>query len=161
MSAIEPGGRLMRLPRELRDMIYDHCLKKSYLVFWNHYDNTYYHDHIVADLAILRTSKAISSDVNQSIFSRAASKATTFTFDITLDFGIKLTTPPTKNVTDSMTKVKFIVRLDEDMEYFVRYHHPQFKKNGPHSSMKSICGITVDRFADTMFRESFHIQFHF
>lgn len=160
MSAIEPGSALLQLPRELKDQIYGDCLNKSYLVFWCYYsspgDNG---KRTMADLAILRTSKAISSDAKQFMFSKAASQATTFIFDVGFDSTRKFTTPPTKEATDGMMKVRFNVKFDAaGMQIRVKEQDDP-EEPWPTFSMDSICEATVDRFAGTMvIRESFHIK---
>lgn len=161
MSAIECSSALLQLPRELRDKIYTHCLSRSYVVFWYFYDRDL-ENHDLADLSILRTSKVINTDAKQSMFSRAASQATTFVFDFGFDSAMTFTTPPSKDDTNSMMNVKFIVRLDSaGMQARAEdYYYHESEAHCPPFSMKSICEATVDRFAGKMvIRDSIHIQF--
>lgn len=160
MSTIKPGGALVQLPRELRDKVYGHCLNKSYVVFWCYYGRRDF-THPIVDLAIFRVSKAISSEAKQVIFSRAASEATTFVFNIAFYLNMSFSTPPNKDATDAMMNIKFSIDLNsEDMQVRAE-QRDQSETILPIFSMKSICEATVDRFAGTtVIRDNFRIRLY-
>ncbi|CAD6568558.1 MAG: hypothetical protein ASARMPRED_001860 [Alectoria sarmentosa] len=144
MSAIRPGGSFLQLPREIRDEIYSHYFSKIYRVYYDPEDPD---EHILADLAILQVSKAISSEAKQYLFSNAASTATTFKYVIDSDPHNTFSTLPTKEVTDRMRNLEFQVRS---------YGHP-IDDLDPVFDLDPIC---VDRFAGTeVIRDNFHITF--
>ena len=80
-------GTLIKLPRELRDQIYDHVFERSYLVLLleDFYRKRYAPD---LDFKILCTSKALNAEASDCVFS----KRTTFKFCI--DFNPHLPRPP-------------------------------------------------------------------
>ena len=152
MNASDSGGGLLQLPRELRDEIYSHLFNKKYLAFWTYDDERPFGKFVAADLAILRISKAISSDAKHFLFSRTASKATTFKYHINLNAPMD-TVPPIKEATDRMMNVIFVVECD--LKAFVHNHRidVQFHLD---SHMRSLSEGTIDRFIGTAItRDSF------
>ena len=163
MSANKSYGALFRLPREIRDEIYSHYFDKIYVVFWSYYKYTSYQRSVqkdysgkLADLAILRISQSISSDATNILYSKAASKATTFKYDFRLNPRWIHSLPPTKQATDRMTNVEFEVLLDYE---FQELHTDQEGDSGAFK-MEPLCEATVDRFVGTsVLRDSFRITF--
>ena len=143
---MKPGGTLFQLPQEVRDEIYRHYFNKEYRVFWCYY-NIEDCNIILADLAILRTSKTISSDATNSLFSRAASKAIMFTYDFDLDPIAKMSTPPTKEATERMMNVVFKVSIERELRAYRtivgRYADETLS---PASSMGPIYEATINHF---------------
>ena len=145
MSASESGSALLQLPRELRDEIYSHYFDETYLAFWTYDDDSPFDKFAAADLAILRVSKAVSSDAKHILFSRAASKATTFKYYINLNAPMD-TTPPIKEATDRMMNVVFV--LEVDVTSFV--HHSWIGvRFHLESHIRSASEATIDRFTGT------------
>lgn len=105
-----PGGTLFRLPREVRDKIYGGIVIKTYLI----YGQPFYHgDHhrkplvdAKADLAILRTCKAISQEASSVMFSKALFRYAIDYYDV---MEKKLPTQPPKSLTDRIMNVDFIL----------------------------------------------------
>lgn len=158
MSVIAPGGTLLPLPREIRDEIYGHYFEKSYIVLRSYYEevkdvenwHSYEKFGGYADLALLRTSKAISADAKHFLFSTAASKATTFKYLMDLDPEEVFSTPPAKEDTDCMMNVEFTFILDETR--MVTYPEENGYEDGPlypAYHMDLLCEASIDHFVGT------------
>ena len=145
MSVVQPGGALFQLPRETRDEIYRHCLSKSYLVFRNFCESSYWGKRKPADFGILRSSKAISTEVQASLFCRAAS--TSFLYSIEFDHRYMQTVafPHIKEATERMMNVGFSVFLSPAYLMTVVNKGSWY----PDASMRPICEATVDHFIGT------------
>lgn len=160
MSTTNPGGTLFRLPQEIRDEIYSHYFNKEYTVFWCYCDPGDYEFNL-ADLAILRTSKPTSSDAKNFLFSKAASRQTTFFYDLDLDPIAKTSTPPTKEATKRMMNVEVIVLMDPNlMAYHAIVGGYADETIYPTSSMDLLCEATIDHFTGiSVVRDRFRIEF--
>lgn len=162
MSAVESSCTLFRLPRELRDEIYSYCFERAYKVFWPNFDdeplNRFRDKPVLADLSILRTSTALSSDAKNFLFCRGASKATTFRYHI--DFTLRpFSPPPVKEATDRMMNVEFYVILCSPSAGFVEASGHRAEITYPASLVQQFCEETLDRFTGTaIFRNSFWIR---
>ncbi len=159
MSTIKTGGALLQLPQEVRDEIYSHYFNKEYFVFWC-YSELEDSKVTIADLAILRTSNAISSDAMNSLFSRAASKAITFIYDFKFNPIAELSTPPTKEATKRMMNVEFKVSIEPE---FIAYRAIAGGfANGTlylTSRMDPICEASIDHFTGiSIVRDQFRIR---
>lgn len=157
MSTTRSGSTLLQLPQEIRDEIYSHYFNKRYLVFWCYCDP----DVIPADLAILRTSHAISSEAMKSLFFGAPSKAITFLYDFEFDPDAEMSTPPTKEATNRMMNVEFKVLIEPEL----MTHHAVVGNYAdetlyPASNMDPICEATIDHFTGiSVIRDRFRIKF--
>lgn len=160
MSATKLGGALFQLPQEVRDEIYSHYFNKKYLVYWCNCDPEDC-DVILADLAILRTSNAISSEAMNSLFFGAPSKATRFIYDIDFDPVAEMSTPPTKEATNRMMNVEFKVSIEpEIMAYRAIVGGYADETLYPASSMDPICEATIDHFTGvSVVRDRFQLSF--
>lgn len=160
MSLTRPGGTLLQLPHEIRDEIYSHYFSNC-LVLKPYYHHNKHDEHILHNLAILRTSKAMSSDAKQFLYSKAASKAATFKYYFDFDLGATFSTPPTKEATECMKKVEFVVFINPDCLY--KSLEPDVSDSvtpSPVSGMNPMCEATVDHFAGTaVMRDGFRITF--
>ena len=166
MSDKKAGGAFLQLPKEVRDEIYGHYFNKSYRVLWSLCEedgNRSLFRNVpdsetgdLADFAILRTCKGISSDAQDILYS----KATTFIYVMRFDSGAIYTTPPAREATDRMMNVEFRVRIYRDAPTVWSllqgiYDHEQHHF---YSKMEATCGATLDRFAGTsVMRNSFQI----
>lgn len=178
MSAVESDCALLRLPREIRDEIYSYCFDRTYKVFWTYYDNRHpdgsifnrnQNEPVIADLSILRTSTALSSDAKYFLFCRAASKATTFEYHIDFNYR-RFCPPPVKEATDRMMNVEFlVVPFSRDDAGYTDKSDTSGYQGGivypapiisyPTSTIEQICGETLDHFTGTaIFRNSFRIR---
>ena len=156
MSTIKTGGALLQLPQEVRDEIYSHYFNKEYLVFWCYYDSQDSNVIILADLAIFRTSNAISSDAMNSLFSKAASKVTTFIYDFSFDRVTEMSTPPTKEATKRMMNVEFNVSIEPELMAYRAIVETLY----PASSMDPICEATINHFTGiSVVSDRFQIKF--
>ena len=151
-----PGGTIFRLPREIRDEIYSYCFSKAYTVFWSNFPPHGYDPHI-SDLAILRASKAISSEAKHSLFSKSASKSVIFKFDISVCYHEDLFTPSQEAI-DRMTNVEFAVSFSLSLIILLKAEENLEDEWLNH--MESICKPTLDRFSGTaVIRDNFRITF--
>lgn len=168
MSAIGSSCALLQLPREVRDEIYSYCFDRTYNVFWSYCYNVYGERHIlnhfknmpvIADLSILRTSTALSSDAKNFLFCRAASQATTFRYHIDFNYR-QFSPPPVKEATDRMMNVEFVVEQNPTiMAGFTEERGYQAKIMYPDSIIEQIYGETLDHFTGTaIVRNSFRIR---
>lgn len=154
MSAIAPGGTLLPLPREIRDEIYGHYFEKSYIVLRSYDEGDKHRENWCgyrnADLALLRTSKAINADVKHFLFSKAASKATTFRYCIQLHLKQVLSTPPAKEDTDRMMNVEFDLPLDEAWRVACA-DLDGYEDGSPYPAYRRdlLCEASIDRFVGT------------
>ena len=161
MSIIKTGGSLFQLPQEVRDEIYSHYFNKEYLVFWSYCDYEDF-DVILIDLAILRTSHAISADAKNSLFSRAVSESTSFIYDFGFDPVAQRSTPPTKEATTRMMNVEFRVLIEPQLmaSRAMVGGYADNESLYPASSMDAICEATIDHFTGmSVIRDRFRIRF--
>ena len=172
MSAEESSCALLQLPREVRDEIYSYCFHRTYNVFWSYCHNEYGEIHllkhsfdnkpVIANLSILRTSTALSSDAKNFLFCRAASKATTFRYHIDFNYR-QFSPPPIKEATDRMMNVEFVVEHSPPITTgFTEEGRFQAKIIYPDSLIEQIYGETLDHFTGTaIVRNSFRISISF
>lgn len=152
MSVITPGGFLLGLPREIRDEIYGYCFGTSYIVlqtyYWKGQDKE---DCKNTNLAILRTSKAINADAKHFLFSKAASKATTFKYRIDFDPCEGFSTPPAKEDTTRMMHVEFDLRQDCERWRAGKdgYQDDGQDESYPVHRMDPLCEASIDHFMGT------------
>ena len=142
MGSERTEGTLFQLPREVRDKIYSHCFGKSYRVFWSFYHDEFDSIESYADFAILRTSKALSSDAKSVLFRRSVSQAITFRYNIAFRYP-EFSTPPVKEITDRMMNVELYVSLSQKEDSYLGGDWY------PDIVMDPICEATVDHFAST------------
>ena len=138
---------MFTVPREIRDKIYRLLIAKTYLV----YGHPFYHqDHhrkpkvkAKADLALLRTCKAVYEEASDMLYSKAV-----FRFAIDYDDAENPPSPLPKRLTDRMMNVDFILNqasFDDNSRNCPELNEPAVLEPLAQATMDKFTGNKIER----------------
>ena len=152
------GGALFTLPRELRDEIYRLLVKGRHTVYiplemesggkFILKPGSVAHEK--PDLVILQTSRAISREAQEVLYSESV-------FRYCMNFQADKALEPSAQLVSRMKKVKMIVSslASESDHYMYRSTHPSYQRR-----MAAICQATIDGFTGAhILRDTCHVTF--
>ena len=169
-SAVAPSvpnhdGILVEMPREIRDEIYRHLVKSSYILYKPPYMVFTARDRATRDygylgidkdgpnFSILRVSKVVNLEAMRVFYTESI-------FESWLDFGEYRPYKPLANkITDGMMKLKFNIGGLDDSPHHQSFPEP--RSRAYLKKMEDICRDTLDHFTGTeITRNYMHITFY-